>query len=198
MGKPEKNIKLSGVKNIDLTGMRFGKLLVVERSGTTRYGSKTWRCLCDCGQYTNNPTTAKLRHGRAKTCGCGQARFRIKRAKGETPNFVDLICSYRYGAKRRGLKWDLTRSQAMIIFKQDCHYCGCSPGTIGDTTGYGPPFVYNGIDRKDSSIGYTIDNCTPCCKKCNYVKGSMDYDEFLNEFTDWIKATYNYLIQKDQ
>lgn len=39
---------------IDLTGRRFGRLLVVRREGSRRYddGFKVvplWRCRCDCG-----------------------------------------------------------------------------------------------------------------------------------------------------
>lgn len=36
---------------IDLTGRRFGALVVVERAGRLKYGSlqPAWRCRCDCG-----------------------------------------------------------------------------------------------------------------------------------------------------
>ena len=36
---------------IDLTGQRFGKLTVIEKSGT-KNGSVLWKCECDCGNYT--------------------------------------------------------------------------------------------------------------------------------------------------
>lgn len=41
---------------------------------------------------------------------------------------------------------------------------------------------YNGVDRKDNSIGYTIDNCVTACKLCNYAKKAMSYDNFI----DWL------------
>jgi len=35
---------------IDLTGQRFGRLLVVERYVRTGHRNRTyWRCVCDCG-----------------------------------------------------------------------------------------------------------------------------------------------------
>lgn len=40
----------------------------------------------------------------------------------------------------------------------------------------------NGIDRVDSSIGYTIQNSVPCCKICNYAKHNLT----LEEFTLWL------------
>lgn len=54
---------------IDLTGQRFGKLTVLEKSGTNKYGSAVWKCKCDCGNYTE-VITALLRNGSVSSCGC--------------------------------------------------------------------------------------------------------------------------------
>jgi hypothetical protein len=40
-------------------------------------------------------------------------------------------------------------------------------------------FQYNGIDRVDSSKGYYIDNCVPCCGICNTCKMDLTLDEFI-------------------
>ena len=37
---------------------------------------------------------------------------------------------------------------------------------------------YNGIDRLDSSLGYTKDNIVTCCKICNYAKNKMKFEDF--------------------
>lgn len=58
---------------IDLTGMRFGRLVVLEldrektdaMTGTHAY----WLCLCDCGNYSS-PNTQRLREGKTVSCGC--------------------------------------------------------------------------------------------------------------------------------
>jgi hypothetical protein len=39
--------------------------------------------------------------------------------------------------------------------------------------------LHNGIDRVDSSAGYTVDNSAPCCKTCNAAKRSLSVQEFL-------------------
>ena len=39
------------MKGKDLSGKKFHKLSVIERSGSNRQGSSTWKCLCDCGKY---------------------------------------------------------------------------------------------------------------------------------------------------
>ena len=38
----------------------------------------------------------------------------------------------------------------------------------------------NGIDRLDSSIGYEITNCVPCCWTCNRSKGQVDPLTFVD------------------
>ncbi len=61
---------------IDMTGRRFGHLLVREyagRSATNPGGQPRtrWRCLCDCGQESV-VTASALRRGQTKSCGCGE------------------------------------------------------------------------------------------------------------------------------
>ena len=55
-------------RTIDLTGRRFGKLLVLEYERTDGHGQRHWRCKCDCGRETvvrsNN-----LLSGLTKGCG---------------------------------------------------------------------------------------------------------------------------------
>ncbi|MGP8314678.1 AP2 domain-containing protein [Enterocloster aldenensis] len=53
---------------IDLTGKRFGRLLVVERIGT-KNNSPLWSCKCECGCLAQ-VTTRSLKSGNTKSCGC--------------------------------------------------------------------------------------------------------------------------------
>ena len=41
----------------DLTGLRFGKLTVIEQAGRDNYKKILWKCMCDCGNET-------ITHGR--------------------------------------------------------------------------------------------------------------------------------------
>jgi hypothetical protein len=60
-------------KFIDLTGKRFGRLLVIERAENyiqPNGGMVTrWKCKCDCGK-TKIVNTASLKRGKTKSCGC--------------------------------------------------------------------------------------------------------------------------------
>ena len=60
------------IKN--LTGQRFGRLVVVERNGSysSYYGKcvrATWKCKCDCGNE-KIATTHDLTSGHTTSCGC--------------------------------------------------------------------------------------------------------------------------------
>lgn len=55
------------MKFIDLTGKKFGRLTVVER--VAYVGRSKWRCLCDCGSYTEVLGNT-LQVGDTKSCGC--------------------------------------------------------------------------------------------------------------------------------
>lgn len=52
----------------DITGKKFGRLLVLSR-GERVSGVYKWNCLCDCGNKTVVLGT-NLRHGNTKSCGC--------------------------------------------------------------------------------------------------------------------------------
>lgn len=59
---------------VDLTGKRFGRLVVLERSvinGNRKIckSGAMWRCLCDCGNIKDIPS-GELTSGRTKSCGC--------------------------------------------------------------------------------------------------------------------------------
>ena len=55
-------------KFIDITGQRFGRLIVIERS-TKRGKQVYWRCMCDCGDVSVVRGSC-LRCGNTKSCGC--------------------------------------------------------------------------------------------------------------------------------
>lgn len=63
--------KVSIKNTIDLTGQRFGRLTVIEKSNdyTFQTDEVVWKCKCDCGNYINIRGYS-LRSGNTKSCGC--------------------------------------------------------------------------------------------------------------------------------
>ena len=57
------------IKAEDLTGQKFGKLTAIENTGKKINGKYVWKCLCDCGNYTE-VHSANLKNGSVKSCGC--------------------------------------------------------------------------------------------------------------------------------
>lgn len=55
------------MKLVDLSGARFGRLLVLGRMHGTRKTS--WECLCDCGTRTT-ARSDHLKSGACSSCGC--------------------------------------------------------------------------------------------------------------------------------
>lgn len=56
-------------KLIDITGQRFGKLIVLERAENSKDGKARWLCQCDCGNQKIILGT-HLRRGKILSCGC--------------------------------------------------------------------------------------------------------------------------------
>lgn len=54
----------------DLTGQRFGRLVVLERAGTAKGGQARWRCRCDCGGETVALGNNLRRQNHTLSCGC--------------------------------------------------------------------------------------------------------------------------------
>lgn len=93
---------------------------------------------------------------------------------------------YQQSAKVRNLEWSLTFEQFCDLISKNCVYCNSKPENHFRSIGQKKTIsegVMNGIDRVDSSKGYTIDNCVSCCSKCNYMKNDLSKDTFLDHIT---------------
>lgn len=87
---------------VDLTGQRFGDLVVLTYAG---YYHKTssilWLCQCDCGER-NVVRTSSLRHGKSKSCGCGMGwSFKHGHSKTRTYNSYMAMLRRCYETKCR-------------------------------------------------------------------------------------------------
>lgn len=53
----------------DLTGQRFGRLIVIERGSNDSSNKTRWKCKCDCGNETL-VRSSNLLNGTTTSCGC--------------------------------------------------------------------------------------------------------------------------------
>ncbi len=80
------------------------------------------------------------------------------------------------GAKSKGIESSLTYQQFLTFtLIKNCTYCGILVEWAEYLKAGEGSKPYN-LDRKDSSFGYSIDNCVVCCGRCNQVKN--DYFTF--------------------
>lgn len=174
----------------DLSGKRYGKLVVKNVVSSVK-GKRLWKCMCDCGNETA-VLTGSLTSGNTKSCGClvVESRISSKRLLGNERAKNIAYTGIRQSAKNRELTFSLSKNEFLHIVSQSCCYCGIEPSQITKpqykscTTEQ--IFLHNGIDRVDSSKGYTIDNCVPCCRVCNYAKHTLSVEQFKT----WIKRVY--------
>lgn len=78
------------MKKIDLTGQRFGRLVVIDQAPSDKAGHARWVCKCECGKEKTVFATNLIR-GLTTSCGCVQRQ----RAK-ENVHAVD-ITGQRFG-----------------------------------------------------------------------------------------------------
>jgi hypothetical protein len=76
--------------------------------------------------------------------------------------------NYKRNANMKNLDFSINYDEYCNIVTKECYYCG-----IIQERGF------NGIDRKDQTKGYILDNCSSCCKMCNYMKGSTSDEVFI-------------------
>ena len=173
----------------DLTGMKFGRLIVQGLDDTPhRSRIAKWICKCDCGN-SKSVCSSSLTGGVTNSCGClAREKARRERVYGSAAKRV--YETYRRHADKRKQCFELTIEQFTLIISQCCHYCGIAPEHIMEHRN--DVITYNGVDRVNNDIGYTVDNCVPACEKCNKAKLTSSVDDFYK----WLERAY--LFNKDR
>ena len=153
----------------DLTGHRFGRLVVIREYGRSKDGQITWLCRCDCGAEVV-VTSGNLRSGGTKSCGCLR-RERIaslnkthgcaKKTWYKVYCSMMARCGHLEGSDERHLR--NYRDRGITV----CELWQKSPLAFGDWLfdhGW-----HHGlqIDRMDNNLGYSPDNCRVVTPKEN-------------------------------
>ncbi len=178
----------TGIKE-NLIGQKISMLSIIERHIIKK--KVFYLCLCECGKTKLMRQESIKRY---KSCGCLH-KLKVSKPQGER----DLTAAkaaynnYVYRDKERGLDIDLTFEKFLQFSLRDCYYCGQKPDNVSRTKS-GGIFIYNGLDRLDSRLGYTESNVVTSCHTCNTIKMAMTRESF----DDWIIRAYNRLLQRKE
>lgn len=157
---------------MDITGQRFGRLVVIKRNGY-RAGRTAWLCKCDCGKYVT-ATQNCLSRGRTKSCGCLNDELRAKRAYKAGQGRAKQLTKHGYCKERLYAIWKTMRGRCLTKSNQDyADYGGRGIKICSEwddyivfrewalANGYDPnaPFGITTIDRIDVNGDYCPSNC---------------------------------------
>lgn len=172
-------------------GEKFGLLTVITDLGLTyagsksSYGTRRVRVVCGCG--TEKVVSAyNLTNGSTMSCGCTMYQvsgLKNRSEAGAKYGSAFVIVRNRYiqnSRRRKGLGFHLNDDLFYELTQRPCLYCGAAPSQVQvsrNTTD--ESFVYNGVDRLDSSVGYVPENCVTCCGICNVAKLDRSPEEFV-------------------
>ena len=181
----------------------YGRLTVISHAGKDHRNKHLWLCVCECGNE-KIVVSDNLSSGKSNSCGCLKAEFLAR--KGNQFGLHDdrelalLKVQYHHIKKRNAVKGfsDVISFEVFShLSKSPCKYCGLEYSKeIEDRISESGKqkrlsdhiLRCNGIDRVDSSKGYTDENSVTCCKHCNTAKNTMSEDDFYK----WIKRVYEF------
>jgi hypothetical protein len=194
----------------DLRKLKFNMLTVIKKLTKVEANgvSGQWECLCDCGNV-RNVRGKHLINGITKSCGCSNFTFGHGNRKSESAknvSYKSLVRRYKNTSIRRNIEWFLTFEECVILFSENCTYCGVEPNqpynvyksksgkyvTSAKDWADSGDILYNGIDRINSSLPYMSDNVCSCCTTCNFAKNSMSVEDFVK----WISKIYSHMQNK--
>lgn len=187
-------------------GKKYNYLTVVEYVGKRLSGKRYYDfylCLCDCSKKTVIRKDCFTRKNATFSCGCHRklmCRYSAlisaeKRWLGGNEAAKRILYAYyKANAERTNKKFELNQELFFKLTQRNCTYCGIPPVTEqkiyrSKVDRIYESFIYNGIDRLDSNIGYIPENVVTCCKDCNRAKMSLS----VSDFKALIKRIYEYL-----
>lgn len=144
-------------KAVEMSGQRFGKLVVIKRDGSGDDGKAVWLCVCDCGQE-KSVLGKSLRSGNTTSCGCLAAESRASRGKTHGMTYSP---EYRTWCRIKNRCYNPRVKDYPQYGGRGISMCAAWRNSFDAfliDMGRRPSAKYS-IDRKDNSGNYEPDNC---------------------------------------
>lgn len=127
-------IKKDGSKLLkDLTGQRFGNLIVLYRVANQN-GKVVWKCQCDCGN-TTEVTGQNLKNGNTRSCGCSKKQYEnlsLKKFGYLQPISIEYVIKGLYYWKCKCDCGNETVVSSKNLKNGNTRSCGCLRMSIGE------------------------------------------------------------------
>lgn len=177
---------------IDLTGQRFGRLLVLKENGRNKSGHVMWLCRCECGALCS-VDGYRLRIGESTSCGCYHREV-----------VGNMFRKYDSVDKRLYRIWKLMHSRCYNKNNPKYKNYGArgieiSPEWKEDFKAFESWAFSNGyrddltIDRKDVDGPYSPENCrwTTNAVQCNNKTDNvfLEYNGCRKTISEWARLT---------
>ena len=184
------------MKKENLLGQKFIRLLVIAEAESINK-RVAWLCRCDCG-IEKIIKAEHLRDGTTKSCGCLNDEKRKERAPGLYAPNIKYHPSETTARRVWKKRYDdgISFEDFMRISQMNCYYCEATPNNLANAASEDKKssqfardngdFIYNGLDRINSDLPHTVDNCVPCCWVCNRAKCTMT----SQDFDAWVEQAY--------
>jgi hypothetical protein len=152
---------------LPLAGKTFGRLTALEYLYTNARHNRVWRCLCECGNYTD-VTATDLKAGETKSCGCLKLETSERtlaklnasdRMKGPNhPNWAPELT-----AEERKYRRPSIQSVNKEAFKRDCYTCiSCGQPDHAQLVGHHLELWHKAPARR-----YDLGNIITLCRSCH-------------------------------
>jgi hypothetical protein len=169
---------------------KYHKLTIIDFSHKDKRWRSFYHTLCECGNKKTIMGSAII-SGNTKSCGCLHRNKTDKKLPDNLGVKRQIILGYKRHAKERNISFEMSEDDFIFLLDKPCYYCNTLPSNLKITKNCKSGFYYSGIDRMDSKLGYTKENCVSCCAQCNKSKMASDKNTFLQ----WIERVYNHSIK---
>lgn len=161
-------------------GSKIGGFEIIERPDPKDRVKSKFKVKCMSCSITYSKWSTDVyhigKHGRP--FGCKFCHDKSMRREDDHPALLRFINSYKYNAKSRGIDFNLSNKEFREIASGDCFYCNAQPEERKPPKDWQPSGYWSGVDRTDNSKGYSVENCVPCCRQCNWSKKDLTQEEF--------------------
>ena len=157
---------------VDLSGLRFGKWIVIKKGEKKSGGTTYWLCRCDCGKEKEVQRTSLIRGQSTQCTECSDKPIYI----GKMYRHYYKITKQR--AEKRNIEFDITPEYLGNLLEKQNYKCVLSglPLDFHSTKNYSGTAS---LDRIDSSKGYVIGNLQWVHRSVNFMKGSLPQSDFI-------------------